>query len=58
MNKFREWYMRYSDEITWWIIGWLSFSGLDAIVRGNWGFAILDVALIVLNYKLWKNNNA
>jgi len=58
MNSFTTWYQKYQEEITWWVIGWLSFGVIDCILKGSWGFAVLNLILIVLNYKLWKNNNA
>lgn len=58
MNKFREWYLKYQEEITWWVIGWLSFGVIDCILKESWIFAIVNAGLIYLNYKLWKNNNA
>jgi hypothetical protein len=56
--KLLEWFRQHNNEITWWIIGWMSFATLDSILRENWGFVVLDVVLIYINYKLWKNNNA
>jgi len=58
MKTILDWFRYYNNEITWWIIGWMSFAVLDSIIRENWGFVALDIALIYLNYKLWKSNNA
>jgi hypothetical protein len=54
MSKFSNWWQTNSDYITWWMIGWLSWGCLDALARGNYGLALLDVVLIGINYKLWK----
>ena len=58
MSKLLQWFRYHNDEITWWIIGWLSFAAIDCILRDNWTMAFIDVVLIYVNYKLWKNNNA
>jgi hypothetical protein len=52
MNKFRRWYMTYSTEITWFIIGWLGLATLEAIGRQQWITALIDVGLIYVNYAL------
>ena len=51
------WYREYANEITWWVIGWLSFALVDCMIKDNWIFAFVDAFLIYFNYKLWKNNN-
>jgi hypothetical protein len=55
MSKFAIWYRTYSSEITWWVIGWLSWALLDTLARGNYVWALADAGLIYLNYKLWKD---
>lgn len=52
MGQFRNWYVRNQDAITWFIIGWLAFSGIDSLVRGQYFWAGLDAFLIYVNYKL------
>lgn len=52
MSKFRQWYMYYSTEITWFIIGMCVTGGLDALAVGNYGSALLSFALAYLNYVL------
>ena len=54
MNKFTQWYTNYQSEITWWLIGWLSWGLLDAIGQGRWTLAAINAAFIFVNYKLWK----
>ena len=56
MDKFVQWYRSYSVEITWFIIGWLVFAGIDALLRESYGFALFNFALVYINYKLYKNN--
>ena len=53
--KFLDWYRYYQREITWWIIGWLSFAVLEDIIRDNWIMAAVNAGLIYLNYNFWKN---
>ena len=54
MNDFRNWYIRYQDNINWFVIGWLAFAMLDNLGRGSYGWAALDAALIYINYNLGK----
>ena len=54
MDKMLEWFRAYNSEITWFIIGWLSFACIDAMVKEQWGQALLDAFLVYLNYRLWK----
>jgi len=56
MDKFVQWYRGYSVEITWFIIGWLVFAGIDALLRESYGFALFNFALVYINYRLYKNN--
>ena len=54
MSKFRDWYNRNSVEITWFLIGLLVSSGIDSLVRGNYGNAALSFGIAYLNYILNK----
>jgi hypothetical protein len=54
MDKIIEWLRTYSDELSWWVIGWLSFAVIDCVVRENWEFAIINTVLAYFNYRLWK----
>jgi hypothetical protein len=56
MDKFVQWYRSYSVEITWFIIGWLVFAGIDSLLRESYGFALFNFVLVYINYKLYKNN--
>ena len=58
MDNFFQWFKYHHDEITWWIIGWLSFSVIDCISRSSWFWAAINAVLIFVNYRIWKNNNA
>lgn len=54
MNKFRNWYMTYSTEITWFLIGLLVSGGIDSLIRGNYFNALLSFGFAYLNYILNK----
>ena len=52
MNKFRQWYMTYSNEITWFLIGLLVSSGIEALILGRYVSASISFAIAYLNYIL------
>ncbi len=54
MERFKNWYIRNQDAITWFLIGWLSWGLTDNLARGQWVLALFCAALIWLNYKLIK----
>ena len=54
MSKFRNWYVRNQDAITWFIIGWCSFAALDNLANGNYIWAAVMALLAYGNYKLEK----
>lgn len=48
----RDWYVRNQDAITWFLIGWLTWGGIDQLSRGHYGWAAVDFLLAYGNYKL------
>ena len=54
MTKFREWYVRHQDAITWFIIGLLTLATIDYVAKENWLWAVISAVLIVINYKFRK----
>ena len=52
MSGFSNWYVRNQDAITWFLIGWLMFAGIDSLTQGSYGWAAFDFAMVYLNYKL------
>jgi hypothetical protein len=49
MSKFKNWYIRNQDAITWFLVGFLTFGMLHSLVAGEYGSAAFSAALIVLN---------
>ena len=54
MNKFRQWYTNNSTELTWFLVGWLTLAGLEALVREQYAMALLDFVLAYGNYYMNK----
>lgn len=54
MNKFRQWYINNSNEITWFLIGLLVSSGIEQIIRSNYSGAAISFGIAYLNYILNK----
>ena len=54
MVKVVYWFRRYNQEITWFIIGWLSLDLIREFGQGNWAGVAFDAILIALNYQLNK----
>ena len=50
LDKFRAWYLRNQVQITWFLIGWLSLSGLQNLVEGDLLGAVICFGLVALNY--------
>lgn len=51
MSNFFNWCVRNQDAITWFLIGWLSFSAVDHFIKGQYGWALFNVVLVYVNYK-------
>ena len=52
MNKFREWYIRNQDAISWFLIGLLSGQALEQLSRRDYISALLSAAFAAANYYL------
>jgi hypothetical protein len=50
MNKFREWYIRNSNEITWFVIGMCTITGVLALAAGNYVSGIINLGIAYINY--------
>ena len=56
MNRFTNWYRTYYNEITWFIVGWLSMCVIVDFSKGDWTGVVFDIGLIALNYFLNKRS--
>lgn len=54
MNKFREWYTRNQDAISWFLIGLLSGQALEQLARRDYVGALISAAFAAANYYLVK----
>lgn len=50
LNKFRAWYLRNYEAITWFLIGWLVLSGITSFARGDYTTTALAWGVAVINY--------
>jgi hypothetical protein len=56
MNKFRAWYLRNQDAITWFLIGWLTLAGIYDFGRGEYVGALVLWSIAIVNYLFVKKN--
>lgn len=54
LDKFRWWYLRNQNEITWFLIGFLIASALSSFSKGEWGDMTFSLLLAFANYYLNK----
>lgn len=54
MNPILAWYNRNYIQITWFIIGWVAMVTLVDFSKGDWSGVAFDIALVALNYFLYK----
>ena len=52
MNKFREWYTRNQDAISWFLIGLLSGQAVEQLGRRDYVGALISAAFAAANYYL------
>lgn len=50
MDKFRLWYVRNYQAITWFIIGFLVMAGLTDLSQGDYVGAVLSFGIAYVNY--------
>ena len=48
--KIRYWLMRNQGKIAWFIIGWLTTSGIHDLIVGNYFSGIISLVFAFLNY--------
>ena len=54
MEKIRQWYLRNYEAITWFLIGFLTLSGLQELSRGQYLSALISFVLVAINYAFLK----
>ena len=52
MNSIKAFFLNNQKEITWFLIGFLTLSGLQDLGEGNYVGALISFALVYINYKL------
>ena len=48
----RDWYIRNQDAITWFLIGWLTFAGLENLLSSDYAWAAVNFGFAFINYKM------
>ena len=54
MNSIKAFFLRNQKEITWFLIGFLTVSGLQDLGRGDYLGAAISFGLVWLNYSINK----
>jgi hypothetical protein len=52
MNKIKQFFYRYRTEINWFLMGWLTLSGLHSLAQGDYLGAAFSWGLAYINFKL------
>ena len=52
MNSIKAFFLKNQTEITWFLIGFLTLSGLQDLSTGNYIGALISFGLAYINYKL------
>jgi hypothetical protein len=50
MDRFRAWYLRNYEAITWFLIGWLVLAGIYDFSRGEYVGALVMWFVALINY--------
>ena len=48
------WIKEHIYEMNYFVAGWCAFACLDSLLRGSYGFALLNAVLVFINIKLAK----
>ncbi len=51
MSKFRNWYVKNQDAITWFIVGVLTVNTIHNLANQEWIWAVVNVVLIWANVR-------
>jgi len=57
MDRILDWMRYYNVEITWFLIGYLTFAGLDDLIHGRLLGALLNLGIAFFNFMLYKRSN-
>jgi hypothetical protein len=52
MDNFIEWYRKNILQISWFIIGWMTLQGIDALVHGQYLDSAVAFFLVGLNFAM------
>jgi hypothetical protein len=52
MNQIKQFFYQHRNEITWFLMGWLTLAGLHDLAQGDYVGALINWALAFINFKL------
>jgi hypothetical protein len=55
-DKFRFWYNSNYSQITWFLIGFLTWAGLNDLAQGDYTGAVISFGIAFLNYLFVKKS--
>jgi hypothetical protein len=55
-SKFKFWYLDNYSEITWFIIGFLTWAGLNDLSHGDYTGAVISFGVAFINYLFVKKS--
>jgi len=58
LQKFRSWYLTNHTEITWFLIGFLCYSGLLSLGRGDYVGAVVYFGVAYINYLFYNKGRS
>jgi hypothetical protein len=58
LQQFRSWYLRNQTEITWFLIGFLCYSGLISLGRSDYVGAVIAFGVAYINYFFHKQDRS
>ena len=57
LERITQWWNDYYDELTWFIVGMLFNNMLTHLALGQFGMAVLDIAIAGTNIYFWKTRD-
>jgi hypothetical protein len=49
MNKFIYFLQKYQNEITWFLVGWCIYAGINALEKESYSLAMFDFFIALVN---------